>query len=188
MKNLFLGLLAAVLLFGIDAKAQKITEMSKDADFVTYINNYNAFQAKGTNKDLFRKIYGDSKLTEDELPDFYKVFGTDKAGYQSYITQQRNLLRKLDAKYQLTDPNNEQQLIIEIGELSQSEGKNCLRTYIGECARIIGLVALGHTACLVADVTVVAGVVCHAGVTLWGLAAGDRAWLAYKKCTESEAK
>lgn len=186
MKKLFLSITATVLLATTNVNAQNITDLNKDQDFIQLIKDMNKFVDIEPQEDLVSKIFADRQLTENELPTFYKIFGTDQTKFKSLMMSHRTLITRLDTKYEILDPNLQDELIIEIGEVIDQVAtkSNCRKRLDNARLRNLAYAVLGHGACIAADLTVVAGIVCHAAVGTLHHTYNREAWLDYLDCID----
>lgn len=185
MKKLILGIIATGLL-ATNINAQNITDLNKDKDFIQLIKEMDKFVDIEPQDDLVAIIFADRQLTENELTTFYKIFGTDQTKFKSQMVSHRTLITRLDTKFGLLDPNSQDELIVEIGEVIGQEAakSNCRKRLENARLRNLAYAVLGHGACLAADLTVVAGIVCHAAVGTLHHTYNREAWFDYLDCLD----
>jgi hypothetical protein len=181
MKKFLFGFIATVALSG-SIHAQNITDMDKDPNFRSYVNNEINF-VEQSNPALIKAL--PKTLKQSDLPQVYAAFNTTQAGLISFINQQNAKLRILIPQYNLSSAS-EQTIGIEVGQVLVNYGtmgsSNCGRIYRDALVFNLSMAVMGHVACGAADVTVVLGLLCHAAVLTAQAAANDSALAAYEDC------
>lgn len=190
MQKILFGLIATVMFTGLSF-GQKISDLNKDPNFISYTKNEYYFVSKAKNNDLLKKINEDKILTKEELPLFYELFSTNENEYNTFVMSQNSILNSLEKKYNLSKyPQEELNTILVplIEEIlsttitTTAEKRNCKGVYIATLALNASVAYGAHTACLGADVTVVAGILCHGAVFVGQAAANYIAGEDYQDC------
>lgn len=171
-------------------KSNDISNLGNDEYFQTFINNEDNLVKNIKDKKAISIMYSDNNITEDELKTFYKVAGFEsEISFINYYNSQLDLLRKLDNKYNLGKYSQEELKIILVNALEEGLN-NKLVSKAGPCERklrndmlIIAAESYAmHMACGLADLTVIAGVICHGAVIVYHAASNDNATIAYEDC------
>ena len=189
MKKLLFGLIATVML-SVTGNAQNVAGLSNDINFKNYIKNEAAFLEKATDTNLAQQILSDSKVDENEMPKFYNLFSTNENNYLIFLRSQVTLLNLLEERYSLSRiPKAELAVVIEkeieninfeITKLSP----DCRKTYQLEMAAAYATAVVEHLGCVALDLTVIAGVICHGGVSVIHYAATQEALDNFKECAK----
>lgn len=188
MKNLLFGLIAFVFFGAIQSNAQTINELDTDKDFIAYLESNDVFVNNAKNdRKLADKIFSDSNLTEQELPEFYLAFNTNEKNYTYFIDKQNSILKSLAVKYKFDSYSNLIEILnTEINEVyskALAGGGNCKRRYVNALTINAAAATAGHYACVGLDLTTgPGGLLCHGAVVLGHMAANDNAYLDYQDC------
>lgn len=190
MKKLIFGFIATVMITGLSF-GQNISDLSKDPDFISYIENEYYFVSKAKNNDLLKKINNDKTLTKDELSGFYELFTTNEKEYNTFVISQNSMLNSLEKKYYLSKYSQKElntilepfiEQILSTTITITTEKRNCRGVFIAQLALNASVAYGAHMGCLGADVTVVAGILCHGAVCVGQAAANYIAGADYQDC------
>ncbi|MFY7665279.1 hypothetical protein [Flavobacterium sp.] len=184
------------LLFSIIAtiaNAQSLSGLRNEKAFKDYVvSEYNLVKNAEeagislVNSNLLRS--GD----QTELRKFLSAVGMTESSYRNHLTVQRNRLSSLESKYKLSTISStklQDLLVPELYPILQP----IIAVTNGDCedelrnTLIINFAAavVGHVGCASADITVVAGILCHAAVASIHAAADSNARIAYRRCIKN---
>lgn len=150
LKKLVFGLVATIT-FSLKGNAQDINTLNVDKDFQSYILNEKSFLENATNLDMLEEIYADLELTENEMLKFYLAFGTSKADYEKFLSNQNVLFITISKKYNLPKYNKDELAQVLIPIIESIYSNNTISSKAKPCRDLKGFAF------------------CY-GVTLWGTA------------------
>jgi hypothetical protein len=194
MKKLFFGLIATVGVVFI-GNAQDIKEISSDEDLINYVKNEYVFSSQAKDYNTLQRLNEDKVISKDELLDFYSVFNTTEKKFSDYINSQNYLLNKIEKKYDLSKRSRDElTMILEPivanvvvqSNSNQTLSRNCLGVYVAQLALNASIAYGAHVACLGADITFFAGVLCHGAVAIGQAAANYIAQEEYFDCVKEK--
>lgn len=187
MKKLLFGLIAIVV-FGVSGKAQ--TNIGSE-ELKFYLENQFEFLKNCNSTSELRKIFADSKVDESELKLFYVAFSTTEKDFLNYLIKQNNLINSIEEKLKLsklskseltTIFDREIELIYSQESTNNKTAPDCKRRFLNQIVANSAAAYVGHLTCISLDVTVFAGIACHAAVGIAQYVANDNAHLDYLSC------
>jgi hypothetical protein len=191
LKKIISGMTLVLTMFiGSNASAQELSALSKDTTFISYVKDQLEFN-KNSNIELVNELASQEEMGEGQLELFYEAFKTNEEDYTSFVKTQQGRLNVLYQVYELESLSAEdlspyfEDTLTQLGvgqEQSQTMGDNCGRRYRNTLAINLGTAVVAHLGCGFADMTVVAGLICHGAVYLVHSAADDNAYLDYLDC------
>lgn len=156
-----------------------------DRRLVTYINNNDALVNQITNPKKLLLLTSKANLSPGEKEELAKIMGFDNLeSYIEFVEKQNKLLVPIVKEYNLNDKVQLQKFGMILSENANSilMRNNCARTLRNCVGAAASGAVLAHVGCLSADITVVAGIVCHAAVAGVQYFAQDECNNSYESC------
>lgn len=169
----------------LEKSVKNVETIMSDSRLVKYINNNDALVNQITNPKRLLELTSKSNLSALEKDELSKIMGfTSLENYVDFVEKQNKLLLPIIREYNLGDEKQLQKVGIIVAENTNSVlmRTNCARTLKNCVGGAAAGALLGHVGCLSADITVVAGIVCHAAVAGIQYFAQDECQNSYEGC------
>lgn len=174
---------------GSQAASRK--SMILDEKVIEFFMNEKKIMEQAKNKDAVFNLA--NQLPSNNNQDlFYTSFNTTEVDFHQYIENQRTLMKYIEENYQLSSMENgvRAELLAPVIEQVNSDfaevTSDCRGVYIAKLALNASVAYGAHVACLTADVTVVAGALCHSAVLVGQTAANYIALDEFKTCIKNK--
>lgn len=168
---------------------QDTSKLSDDKNFISYIENQLNFN-NSIDVKIIKSVNVEKLKNEDQnqIDQFLRACSMDGEGYIDFLNLQNQRLESFTKSFNLTSIDERELmeiLTVEIEQVMAASSNNCWRRYRNAIAMNLAGAIAGHIACGTADITVVLGIICHAAVTTFQLAANDDALLDYRECVNN---
>lgn len=170
-----------------NSKMQARHSIASDENVIAYFKNQKNFINQ--NEDREEIFILAEEGIEGNQERFYSALNTNEAEYHQYIETQRSLSTYIEEAYHLNELDTEVRaeillpIIAEIyPEVIAETNSDCKGVYFAKLALNASVAYGAHVACLVADVTVIVGALCHSAVLVGQIAANYIALDEYKTC------
>lgn len=189
--------IASVLLFSCSKDEYAIEEqntfenidnLSKDVTFKNSLEESIHVVTQIENLDKVETLLQKGELSEMELEELSRALGfKNLSAYKDFINKQALDLNQLNLKYDLNtlDQNTIQSAAIESFSEELATKNNCERIRRNCIINAAAAATVAHLGCGALDVTVVAGVVCHAAVVIAQAATSDNCNAAAEDCEQN---
>ncbi len=169
----FLFSLMAIVLVSVNVNAQKdYNKIVKDTTFKEWYLDFIKETKRNIDLETLRGYASDGKIDDLELRKGYRAFGYSSYSELEYqYTLQNNRLKVLNDRFNLAHfDENEMFGLLDLadqnyGGLYNTTEGNCADRYRYCKGKVTTLAVLAHAACLVADTTVIGGIICHAAAS-----------------------
>lgn len=212
LKTLFI-IIASMLIFSFTTNNEKkkeykpINQITTDARFISLLQEEYTAMDNVTNIDAL-KNYDTDNLNDNDINNIASLLGySSTSAYVNSLNAKRATINELNDEYNLNSYSTDQ--LIELGVTALQGNKSRNKAYEGggeiipvepigkddpcDCKRkrrncIAAAAAAafaGHLGCAALDVTVIAGLACHAAVAIAQAAATDNCHIEYKECIKN---
>ena len=169
----------------LDTSVKNVENIMSDSRLVKYINNNDALVNQITNPKRLLELTSKSNLSTLEKVELAKTMGFSSLGnYIDFVEKQNKLLLPIVKEYNLRDEKQLAKFGMIVADNANSilMRANCARTLKNCIGGAAAGALLAHVGCISADITVVAGIVCHAAVAGVQYFAQDECQNSYEGC------
>jgi hypothetical protein len=176
----------------INTELLNLKNLKIDSRFISYSDKNQNLINNIKDINTITSLTEKENLTEQELHQLSLAFGFKSfEKYEEYYESQKAILLELENDYNLSSYNSvdiENVLIMDDVPSAAKSGNchsYCSRTHTNCVGAVISAATLSHVGCLSADITVVAGIVCHGAVAALQYFAHDECNNQSEQCHEN---
>lgn len=185
---MYKNILFSLLFFcatSFNANAQN--DVSTDPLLIEIFTNYDSEIARVNDIGKIKEYLADNVLTENEISNLYIFMGyKTHEEMLTFIREQNNKLSILSKKYNLGRYSTEQlKSQFESGYKNHSTSNavdDCSSEHTNCIASVASQAVIMHLGCASLDLTVVAGIICHASALVYQHTSSNNCTITYRRC------